>query len=173
MHPSRLPIDELEKECRWSFSRASGPGGQHRNKVETAATVVHLPSGVSAAATEKRSQAENRAVAMHRLRCALAVQWRDLSAPKAEDNEIPSEVWLAYARGGRLKIASTNPLYPSVLAEAMECLVAMDWDLGSVAEAMRISATQLIQLLGDYPAALQELNTQLVARGRSPRNIKR
>jgi hypothetical protein len=173
MHPSRLPIEELEKECRWSFSRASGPGGQHRNKVETAAMVVHLPSGISGAATEKRSQAENRAVAMHRLRCALAVEWRDLSAPKALENAMPSEVWMAYARGGRLKIAPTNPLYPSVLAEAMERLVAMDWNLGSVAEAMRISATQLIQLLGDYPAALQALNAQLVAQGRSPRTVKR
>ena len=42
MHPSCLPLEKLVQQCRWSFSRASGPGGQHRNKVETAATIEHL-----------------------------------------------------------------------------------------------------------------------------------
>ncbi len=47
--------------------RASGPGGQHRNKRETAVRAVDPVTGVSAVATESRSQAENRETALQRL----------------------------------------------------------------------------------------------------------
>lgn len=47
--------------------KASGPGGQHRNKRETAVRIRHLPSGVTALATEHRSQARNKALALRRL----------------------------------------------------------------------------------------------------------
>jgi protein subunit release factor B len=65
-----IPSDpkDLERACDVSFYRASGPGGQHRNKTETAVRVVHRPTGVVAAATEERSQSRNREVALERLR---------------------------------------------------------------------------------------------------------
>jgi protein subunit release factor B len=65
-----IPDDpkDLERDCDLSFFRASGPGGQHRNKAETAVRVVHRPTGVAAAATEERSQSRNREVALERLR---------------------------------------------------------------------------------------------------------
>jgi protein subunit release factor B len=59
---------ELERDCALSFYRASGPGGQHRNKTETAVRVTHLPTGIVAAAAEERSQTRNREVALERLR---------------------------------------------------------------------------------------------------------
>ncbi len=67
---SDIPSDprELAKDCEISFFRASGPGGQHRNKTETAVRVVHLPTGVIAAAVEERSQSRNRERAFERLR---------------------------------------------------------------------------------------------------------
>jgi len=65
-----IPDDpkELERDCDLAFFRASGPGGQHRNKAETAVRVVHRPTGTIAAATEERSQSRNREVALERLR---------------------------------------------------------------------------------------------------------
>ena len=68
-----IPADPkaLGRNCEISFFRASGPGGQHRNKTETAVRVVHLPTGVVAAATEERSQSRNRDVALTRLRDKL------------------------------------------------------------------------------------------------------
>jgi len=48
-----------------------GPGGQHRNKTESAVRLVHLPTGLKVTATERRSQARNRARALERLRAAL------------------------------------------------------------------------------------------------------
>lgn len=53
------------------FSRSSGPGGQHVNKVSTAVTLRHRPSGISVTAQDSRSQARNRTLALERLLDAL------------------------------------------------------------------------------------------------------
>lgn len=68
-----IPADpkDLERDCEVSFFRASGPGGQHRNKVETAVRIVHVPTGTVSTATEERSQSRNREVALERLRDKL------------------------------------------------------------------------------------------------------
>ena len=51
---------------------AGGPGGQHRNKTESAVRLTHPPTGVTVTATERRSQHENREVALERLRERIA-----------------------------------------------------------------------------------------------------
>jgi ribosome-associated protein len=67
--PTRWSTDAkvLEKEVEWTFIRGSGPGGQHRNKVETGVRLVHPPSGITIVATASRSQKRNREEAMARL----------------------------------------------------------------------------------------------------------
>jgi protein subunit release factor B len=47
--------------------RSRGPGGQRKNKTETAVRLTHLPSGITVTATEYRSQAQNRKLAFERL----------------------------------------------------------------------------------------------------------
>ena len=54
-----------------TFARSSGPGGQHVNKVATAVTLKHLPSGVAVTVQDSRSQARNRTLALERLLDAL------------------------------------------------------------------------------------------------------
>jgi len=63
-----LPGEALAAECEEEFFVAGGPGGQHRNKTESGVRLVHRPTGVTVTATERRSQAQNRSVALERLR---------------------------------------------------------------------------------------------------------
>jgi ribosome-associated protein len=65
---SLLPDEVLLRECTEEFFIASGPGGQHRNKTESGVRLTHLPSGIVVTATERRSQLQNRGVALERLR---------------------------------------------------------------------------------------------------------
>ena len=58
----------LKRQVIVETYRSSGPGGQRKNKVETAVRLKHLPSGITVVATEYRSQAENRKLAFERLR---------------------------------------------------------------------------------------------------------
>ncbi len=68
---ARLPDEQLLRECELEFFTAGGPGGQHRNKSETAVRLKHLPTGTVAAASERRSQWQNRSEALTRLRALL------------------------------------------------------------------------------------------------------
>ena len=62
----------LEDDIEELFSRSSGPGGQHVNKVSTAVTVRHIPTGLMVTVSDTRSQARNRALARERLAEKLA-----------------------------------------------------------------------------------------------------
>jgi protein subunit release factor B len=69
MTDERYPTDReaLERDCDVEFFIASGPGGQHRNKVETGVRLLHRPSGIVVTATERRSQHANREMAFQRM----------------------------------------------------------------------------------------------------------
>jgi protein subunit release factor B len=60
-----------EADLKESFARSRGPGGQNVNKVSTAVTLRHLPSGISVTAQDSRSQAVNRKLARERLLDAI------------------------------------------------------------------------------------------------------
>src|SRR5437016_14179476 len=72
-----LTDPQLLQECEVDTYRASGPGGQKRNKTSSAVRIRHLPSGLIVIAEESRSQHENRAKALKRLRQALYLKIRD------------------------------------------------------------------------------------------------
>ncbi len=76
----------LKRQVILETYRSSGPGGQRKNKVETAVRLRHLPSGVTVVATEYRSQAGNRRLAFERLRERLL----RLNRPKR--SRIPTSV---------------------------------------------------------------------------------
>ena len=58
----------LLRECEVDTFRSSGPGGQHVNKTETAVRLTHLPSGVVVTSRELRSQHQNKASCLKKLR---------------------------------------------------------------------------------------------------------
>jgi peptide chain release factor 1 len=61
-----------DRDVRIQHYRASGPGGQHRNKTDSACRAVHLPTGLTAAAEDSRSQRQNTESAKRKLQCLLA-----------------------------------------------------------------------------------------------------
>ncbi len=68
-------LQRLLRDCDVETYRASGPGGQHRNKTESAVRMTHRPTGITRVATEHRSQLRNRQLALERI-------WRALEARK-------------------------------------------------------------------------------------------
>ena len=162
-HPASLPPDRLLADCDVRFTRRSGPGGQNRNKVETAAILTHRPTGRSAEANERRSQGENRAVALQRLRVLLALEVRS-----AGEWSGPGERWRSRLRGGRVVVSPAHEDFPALLAVAIDALEANDFDASAAAGALGCSASQLVKFLKLEPRALKRLNDERAARGLRP-----
>ena len=72
-HPACAAVEDLLDACDLRRGKASGPGGQRRNKVATAVDLTHRETGLRARATERRKAEDNRREALFRLRLALAV----------------------------------------------------------------------------------------------------
>jgi len=73
--PMPAYLQKLLKDCDVETYRGSGPGGQHRNKTESAVRMTHRPSGIVRVASDDRSQLRNRRIALERI-------WRALEARK-------------------------------------------------------------------------------------------
>ena len=161
-HPAQLPIDQLLKDCQIERTRRSGPGGQHRNKVETAIVILHLPSGLRAEANERRSQEQNRKAAVHRLRVQLALSIRQTPATSL------SELWQQRAKAKKITVSLQHEDFPALLAEALEFLAAADFSIPATAERLQLTSSQLIKFLKIDPSALALVNQQRQKSGQSP-----
>ncbi|MCA9187234.1 MAG: peptide chain release factor-like protein [Pirellulaceae bacterium] len=164
IHPSTLSDDALLGQCLVRRQRRSGPGGQHRNKVETAVILRHEPTGIEAAATERRSQAENRSVALARLRLELALHhryWQTLP-------ECPSDLWQTRCHDGRLGISPRHRDFPALLAEALDVLALRQYDAATSAQWLQCSPSQLLRLLRHDGRALAHVNRERCQRHLRP-----
>lgn len=154
-HPASLDAEALLRSCEIGKGRSGGPGGQHRNKVETLVTIHHLPTGLEAHAGERRSAEENRRRALFRLRLRLAVEAR---AP-VPLGEVRSDLWMSRCdRRGRLACNPEHDDYPAMLAEALDVIWACALDVKKASLRLCCTPSQLVGLIADHHAARAHLN---------------
>jgi len=160
-HPAQLPVERLLAECEVKRTRGSGPGGQHRNKVETAIVVEHLPTGLRGEASERRSQVQNRQQAVFRLRVKLALEVRHKRGTQT------SERWRQRATKGRITVNANHEDFPALLAEAIDVIHARAYAIPTSAEHLGVTPSQLVKFLKVEPEALIRVNRQRQGRGES------
>jgi hypothetical protein len=145
--------------------KRSGPGGQHRNKVETAVIITHLPSGIRGEASERRSQEENRSRALFRLRVNLAIEVRPVSESSGSRFE-PSRLWRLRCPRGRIHVSAGHDDFPALLAEALDAMALAELDARQAAEWLGCTPSQLIRFLQSEPRALDLVNRRRAEAGK-------
>jgi hypothetical protein len=154
----------LLAQCAVDTYRASGPGGQKRNKTSSAVRLRHLPSGLRVIAEESRSQHENRARALRRLRQALYLKIRDVLSPEelASVRERPDYAAMR-AGAGRLHVGRKDPRYWPLVGLVLDVLLAVEARVSEAAERLGISTGNLIDFLHGDDKVWEQAN-QLRAR---------
>lgn len=167
-----LSDDALLAQCRVERFRVSGPGGQHRNKTDSAVRLTHRPSGVVGYAAERRSQHQNRLMALQRLRRSLALEQRapvSLEAyhpPPALQRILPRSIQADVPAKQRI-----GPRHRDFWNGAALLLDLFDASSGSSADtAARIgcSGNQLVKLLASESQLWAAANEIRERRGLSP-----
>lgn len=153
---------DLVRQCEVDKFRSHGPGGQKRNKTDSAVRLRHGPTGLMAIAVEDRSQHVNKARAIRRLRHTLALKLRVPIDPEAF---VPSELLATYLVGGGLAVSPRNEQYPLILAELMDLIMACALRVSDVADRLGISTTNLLNQLRKDPAVWKYVNELRVAAG--------
>jgi hypothetical protein len=157
-----LSDEELVRQCVVETMRASGPGGQHRNKTESGVRIRHGPTGVVAQAFERRSQHENRAVALRRLRENIAIDWRQ--AVDAGSFAIGPELGVILP-GAKGRVGPANDKFWAGIAGVLDLFVALECSVSGTAAALGISTGALSRLLLESPAVGAKVNELRTARG--------
>lgn len=163
----QLDDDALIALCDMHIYKASGPGGQHRNKVSSAIRLKHRETGISATANDSRSQHENKVLAVKRLRMNLALRLRKeldidkLALPQyvVECVFTPKKHREGEARL-RLEIGRKDRRFWTVAAWLLDLLTAFEGRVGDVARALNISTGNLTSIVQDDRhlfAAVQEI----------------
>ena len=160
-----LSDEALRRQCRLETLRVSGPGGQHRNRRDTAVRLRHEPTGVTAQASERRSQGENRAVALARLRQAIALEVR---RPVALETYAPPPELLAILPGARARIGPKHRDYWHGVQALLDLLLALGGSVSETAARLDLSTGALSRLLLAEPRLGRAVNAQREAQGLRP-----
>jgi len=156
-----LTDQQLLAQCQVDTYRASGPGGQKRNKTSSAVRIRHPPSGLMAIAEESRSQHENRAKALKRLRQAFFLKLRMPLAPA----ELAPESLAARDgydgardRSGRLDLGKKDARFWPAVGVVLDVLMAQEARVSEAAKVLGISTANLLAFLETSPKVWEQAN---------------
>jgi hypothetical protein len=159
-----LSDKELLAQCEVDRFRASGPGGQKRNKTESAVRLRHPATGLSATGTESRSQHENRARALRRLRERIAMEFRRPVDP--DGYEPPAEVRALFGAGARP--SRRNPELMRGVQSLLDLFVATECSVSATAAAVGVSTGAMSRFLLSEDILARTTNELRKARGMRP-----
>jgi hypothetical protein len=142
--------------------RASGPGGQKRNKTSSAVRLRHGPSGLIVIAEESRSQHENKAKALKRLRQALYLHLREDTSSQvvATRHVLPEGIV-----DGRMPGTPKSPHFWPLAGVALDLLAAVRGQVSTAAELLGVSTAHLVDFFRLDPKVWQEANRLRAAAG--------
>ncbi|XP_055833555.1 uncharacterized protein LOC129902358 isoform X2 [Solanum dulcamara] len=151
--------EELMRQCELSTFKASGPGGQHRNKRESAVRLKHNPTGIIAQAVEDRSQHMNRASALSRLRALLAL--------KELLQILPSKSTIRGSNCGP-QIGPNNAKFALGMQALLDLLFAVEGSVSDAAKKLGLSTGALSRLLLSDDNLRMAVNEFRVSKGIKP-----
>ena len=159
-----LEDDVLLGQCEVDRFRASGPGGQKRNKTDSAVRLRHRPTGLVGEANESRSQHENRARALRRLRLEIAFVRR---APVAIDACAPGVTKPPALREalatGRFAMSPKNARFPLAIAALFDVLEACGWQLAQAGPHLGLTTSALSRALSEEDIVFRAANERRTA----------
>jgi len=152
---------QLLEQCAVDTYRASGPGGQKRNKTSSAVRIRHLPSGLIVIAEETRSQHENRARALRRLRQALYLKIREeLPANALKPGLLAERAGFGDAQNPPVKLAigRKDPRFWPAVGVVLDVLEAVGARVSEASAALNISTGNLIDFLSTEAKVFEQAN---------------
>ncbi|GMP68343.1 hypothetical protein CsSME_00027987 [Camellia sinensis var. sinensis] len=164
---------QLMTQCDMDTFKSSGPGGQHRNKRESAVRIKHLPTGIVAQAAEDRSQHKNRAAALARLRTLLALKVRnavdlDAYSPPQELLQIlPAKSTIRGSSCGP-QIGPNNPKFALGMQALLDLIFAVEGSVSDAARKLGLSTGALSRLILSDDSLRMAVNELRTSKGMKP-----
>jgi hypothetical protein len=161
-----LSDEQLLAQCEVDTYRASGPGGQKRNKTSSAVRLRHPPSGLLVIAEESRSQHENKARALRRMRQALFLKLREPLGP----GEVTARPDYGPARdaGGRLHLSPRDPRFWPAVGVVLDVLLSTQGRLSEAAAALGTTTANLGDFLRGDDKVWEQANQLRTQFGHKP-----
>ncbi len=155
----------LLKQCEIDVYRASGPGGQKRNKTCSAVRLRHLSTKLIAIAEEDRSQHTNKSRAVIRLRMMVAYRYR---LPVCLEGEHIGETIGGYShKGSSISISMKNTDYPFVVAELLDIIHAVQARISEAASVLGLTTSGIVSFLRRDPKLFAVVNDMRSKQGAS------
>jgi hypothetical protein len=139
-----LPDERLLSLCLQETYRSSGPGGQHRNKTDSAVRLTLRGTGVVVTATERRSQHENRRRALARLRQAIALEVREAVVPGSAPSALLAS---SVADPAWPRLSQKSDAYLVAAAQVLDRLEAAQGKVSDAAHGLGVSTASLVKFL--------------------------